>query len=225
MTNWLQQIQSVLAKKGGEDKTGGSLSDMLAPGALGGLAGMLIASKSSRKLLTKYGGKALIIGGWYWRPTSPREHRKSHGTIEMLLDYDAAKRRVRYASPISRPQPRGRLKHRVIVRAIRDTRWLSEINDVSLEEWLEEVFRPGFYLGPAFREAQSARTPRSGSSRWLGGCDGAFALARAAPAVRRPEWWPSLPARCSGHEARGTEAGRAGLAPPRWARRLLRTVD
>ncbi|SUB16393.1 Uncharacterised protein [Pantoea agglomerans] len=37
---------------------------MLAPGALGGLAGMLIASKSSRKLLTKYGGKALIIG---WR--------------------------------------------------------------------------------------------------------------------------------------------------------------
>lgn len=36
---------------------------MLAPGALGGLAGMLVASKSSRKLLTRYGGKALIIGG------------------------------------------------------------------------------------------------------------------------------------------------------------------
>ncbi|HBP96147.1 MAG TPA: DUF533 domain-containing protein, partial [Pantoea agglomerans] len=48
MNNWLQQIQSVLTKKGGEGKSGGGLSDMLAPGALGGLAGMLIASKSSR---------------------------------------------------------------------------------------------------------------------------------------------------------------------------------
>lgn len=63
MNNWLQQIQSVLAKKGGEGKSGGGLSDMLAPGALGGLAAMLVSSKSSRKLLTKYGGKALIIGG------------------------------------------------------------------------------------------------------------------------------------------------------------------
>ncbi|MDH1086137.1 DUF533 domain-containing protein [Pantoea brenneri] len=63
MNNWLQQIQSVLAKKGGNSQSGGGLSDMLAPGALGGLAGMLISSKSSRKLLTRYGGKALIIGG------------------------------------------------------------------------------------------------------------------------------------------------------------------
>jgi len=63
MNNWLQQIQSVLTKKSGESKQGGGLSDMLAPGALGGLAVMLISSKSSRKLLTKYGGKALIVGG------------------------------------------------------------------------------------------------------------------------------------------------------------------
>ncbi|ORM69592.1 tellurite resistance TerB family protein [Pantoea rwandensis] len=62
MNNWLQQIQSVLAKKGGDGKSGG-LSDMLAPGALGGLAGLLVASKSTRKLLTKYGGKALLVGG------------------------------------------------------------------------------------------------------------------------------------------------------------------
>lgn len=59
MNHWLQQIQSALTKKGGS----GGLGDMLAPGALGGLAGMLIASKSSRKLLKEYGGKALIIGG------------------------------------------------------------------------------------------------------------------------------------------------------------------
>ena len=63
MNNWLQQIQSVLTKKSGESNPGGGLSDMLAPGALGGLAAMLISSKSSRKLLTKYGGKALIVGG------------------------------------------------------------------------------------------------------------------------------------------------------------------
>ncbi|MDN4627817.1 tellurite resistance TerB family protein [Erwinia sp. DT-104] len=60
MTNWLQQIQTVLGKgKGG----GEGLSKMLAPGALGGLAGLLIANKSSRNLLSKYGKNALIIGG------------------------------------------------------------------------------------------------------------------------------------------------------------------
>jgi len=62
MSNWLQQIQSVLAKKGSDGKAGG-LSDMLAPGVLGGLAGLLVASKSTRSLLTKYGGKALLVGG------------------------------------------------------------------------------------------------------------------------------------------------------------------
>ena len=61
MNNLLQQLQSLLTKK---DHSGGNgLNEMLAPGALGGLAGLLIASKKSRKLLTEYGGKALIIGG------------------------------------------------------------------------------------------------------------------------------------------------------------------
>lgn len=60
MNNWLQQIQSLLATKSSDGKSSGGLSDMLAPGALGGLAGMLVASKSSRKLLTRYGGKALL---------------------------------------------------------------------------------------------------------------------------------------------------------------------
>lgn len=62
MNNLLQQLQSLLTKKGHSGGNGG-LQGMLAPGALGGLAGLLIASKKSRKLLTEYGGKALIIGG------------------------------------------------------------------------------------------------------------------------------------------------------------------
>lgn len=62
MNNLLQQLQSLLTKKGHSGGNGG-LNDMLAPGALGGLAGLLIASKKSRKLLTEFGGKALIIGG------------------------------------------------------------------------------------------------------------------------------------------------------------------
>lgn len=33
------------------------------PGALGGLAGLLVANKSSRKLLAKYGTGALLVGG------------------------------------------------------------------------------------------------------------------------------------------------------------------
>ncbi|MEM6159052.1 DUF533 domain-containing protein [Erwinia sp. P6884] len=62
MANWLQQIQSLM---GNHSKAGGGegLSKMLAPGALGGLAAMLIGSKSSRNLLLKYGKNALIIGG------------------------------------------------------------------------------------------------------------------------------------------------------------------
>ena len=62
MSNWLQQIQTVLGKAG-KSSGGEGLSKMLAPGALGGLAGLLIASKSSRGLLAKYGKNALIIGG------------------------------------------------------------------------------------------------------------------------------------------------------------------
>ena len=62
MNNLLQQLQSLLTKKDHSGGNGG-LNEMLVPGALGGLAGLLIASKKSRKLLTEYGGKALIIGG------------------------------------------------------------------------------------------------------------------------------------------------------------------
>lgn len=63
MSNWLQQIQTVLGKAGQSASGGEGLSKMLAPGALGGLAGWLIASKSSRSVLAKYGKNALIIGG------------------------------------------------------------------------------------------------------------------------------------------------------------------
>ena len=39
------------------------VSKLLVPGALGGLAGLLVANKSSRKLLAKYGTGALLAGG------------------------------------------------------------------------------------------------------------------------------------------------------------------
>ncbi|MBK4713806.1 MULTISPECIES: tellurite resistance TerB family protein [Tenebrionibacter/Tenebrionicola group] len=66
MANWLGQLQTMLGQASGqhqENKQEQGLSKLLAPGALGGLAGLLVASKSSRKLLTKYGGSALLIGG------------------------------------------------------------------------------------------------------------------------------------------------------------------
>lgn len=63
MSNWLQQIQTVLGNTGKSAGGAEGLSKMLAPGALGGLAGLLIASKSSRNLLMKYGKNAVIIGG------------------------------------------------------------------------------------------------------------------------------------------------------------------
>lgn len=66
MANWLNQLQSMLGQNGQQGSTGKQdqgLSKLLVPGALGGLAGLLVASKSSRKLLTKYGGSALLVGG------------------------------------------------------------------------------------------------------------------------------------------------------------------
>lgn len=57
--NWMQQIQSLLGQKAGSEGMG----KLLAPTALGGLVGVLLANKSSRKLVGKFGKNALIIGG------------------------------------------------------------------------------------------------------------------------------------------------------------------
>ncbi|EGJ6913253.1 tellurite resistance TerB family protein [Salmonella enterica] len=66
MANWLNQLQSLLGQKGASASPSGEqgLNKLLVPGALGGLAGLLVANKSSRKLLTKYGtGALLVVGG------------------------------------------------------------------------------------------------------------------------------------------------------------------
>ncbi|EDZ4888089.1 tellurite resistance TerB family protein [Salmonella enterica] len=62
MANWLNQLQSLLGQKGASASPSGEqgLNKLL---VLGGLAGLLVANKSSRKLLTKYGTGALLVGG------------------------------------------------------------------------------------------------------------------------------------------------------------------
>lgn len=62
MSGWLNQLQSLLGQKTASSGEQG-LSNLLVPGALGGLAGLLVANKSSRKLLAKYGTGALLAGG------------------------------------------------------------------------------------------------------------------------------------------------------------------
>ncbi|WP_368543763.1 tellurite resistance TerB family protein [Enterobacter soli] len=62
MSGWLNQLQSMLGQKGASSGEQG-LGKLLVPGALGGLAGLLVANKSSRKLLAKYGTGALLAGG------------------------------------------------------------------------------------------------------------------------------------------------------------------
>jgi uncharacterized membrane protein YebE (DUF533 family) len=62
MSGWLNQLQSLLGQKTASSGKQG-LSNLLVPGALGGLAGLLVANKSSRKLLAKYGTGALLAGG------------------------------------------------------------------------------------------------------------------------------------------------------------------
>ena len=62
MSGWLHQLQSLLGQKTASSGEQG-LSNLLVPGALGGLACLLVANKSSRKLLAKYGTGALLAGG------------------------------------------------------------------------------------------------------------------------------------------------------------------
>ncbi|WP_368267332.1 tellurite resistance TerB family protein [Enterobacter cloacae] len=61
MSGWLNQLQSLLGQK--TSSSGEQGLSKLVPGALGGLAGLLVANKSSRKLLAKYGTGALLAGG------------------------------------------------------------------------------------------------------------------------------------------------------------------
>ena len=61
MSGWLNQLQSLLGQK--TSPSGEQGLSKLVPGALGGLAGLLVANKSSRKLLAKYGTRALLAGG------------------------------------------------------------------------------------------------------------------------------------------------------------------
>lgn len=63
MANWLNQLQSLLGQQGASPTGESSKGSALLPGAIGGLAGLLVASKSSRKLLAKYGTSALLAGG------------------------------------------------------------------------------------------------------------------------------------------------------------------
>ncbi|WP_080752657.1 tellurite resistance TerB family protein [Pectobacterium fontis] len=70
MNNWLQQIQGLLGsaagnKQGDHHQGGknGNFGDMLKPAALGGLAGVLLSNKSTRKIMGSLGKNALIIGG------------------------------------------------------------------------------------------------------------------------------------------------------------------
>ncbi|MFT8211254.1 MAG: tellurite resistance TerB family protein [Symbiopectobacterium sp.] len=69
MSQWMQQIQTLLGAAGAKagsaanNAKNGNLGDMLKPAAFGGLAGVLLANKSTRKLLGSLGKNALIIGG------------------------------------------------------------------------------------------------------------------------------------------------------------------
>ena len=65
MANWLNQLQSLLGQSSSSTSSSADqgLGKLLVPGALGGLAGLLVANKSARKLLTKYGTNALLLGG------------------------------------------------------------------------------------------------------------------------------------------------------------------
>ncbi len=87
MANWLHQLQSLLGQQGASPSGESSKGSGLLPGAIGGLAGLLVASKSSRKLLAKYGTSARC-----WR----RAGGGGHGVMEQVSAENA---RAEYVRP------------------------------------------------------------------------------------------------------------------------------
>ena len=73
MANWLNQLQSLLGQKGSSASSSGEqgLSKLLVPGALGGLAGLLVANKSSRKLLSNFREDLLATSNPARPPSAP----------------------------------------------------------------------------------------------------------------------------------------------------------
>lgn len=64
MANWLNQLQSLLGQSSSSTSSSADQDwATVSASALGGLAGLLVANKSARKLLTKYGTNALLVGG------------------------------------------------------------------------------------------------------------------------------------------------------------------
>ncbi|MGK6743269.1 tellurite resistance TerB family protein [Klebsiella pneumoniae] len=88
MANWLHQLQSLLGQQGASPSGESSKGSGLLPGAIGGLAGLLVASKSSRKLLAKYGTSALLAGR--------RRGGGGHGVMEQVSAENA---RAEYVRP------------------------------------------------------------------------------------------------------------------------------
>lgn len=131
MANWLNQLQSLLGQQGqpssSDDRSGGK--NLLLPGALGGLAGLLVASKSSRKLLAKYGTSALLVGG---------------GAVAGSVLWNKYQQKMRAASPQpvgqvpSSPEPDARSERLIqaLVFAAKSDGHIDENERASIEEQL-----------------------------------------------------------------------------------------
>lgn len=75
MANWLNQLQSLLGQSSSSASSSADqgLGKLLVPGALGGLAGLLVANKSARKLLYEI---------WHQRVTGWRRSGRGYGAVE-----------------------------------------------------------------------------------------------------------------------------------------------
>lgn len=74
MANWLNQLQSLLGQSSSSTSSSADqgLGKLLVPGALGGLAGLLVANKSARKLYEI----------WHQRVTGWRRSGSGYGAVE-----------------------------------------------------------------------------------------------------------------------------------------------
>ncbi len=132
MNQWMQKIQTMVQQKGGQGDSA-NLANLLAPGALGGLVGLLIANKSSRKAIGAAGKNALFIGG---------------GAALGAVVWDQYKKRMRDAQPqavpAAQPSPIDRRAQRLIMALVFAAKADGHIDDTERQSIQQHIHQLGW---------------------------------------------------------------------------------
>lgn len=147
MNQWLQKVQTMVQQQDGQGN-GANLAGLLAPGALGGLMGLLIANKSSRKLVGEVGKNALFIGGGaavgavLWDQYKKRTRDARSQVAEPALQAATAPTAAPFTQAAAAPTPIDRRTRRLVTALVFAAKSDGHINDQeqrSIQQHLQQL--------------------------------------------------------------------------------------